>query len=172
MCKRLIFFLPENALNPFKSILICFLFLSRCHILSLFALTCQSLTFAVPTVVFPSIHLLCLGVSAGYDLGHLHQRGNTSGWREVWMWWRWHVDSSNESLVTCHFFTPSPPLVNSSIRMHTIYKRNLEDIRGCKLSRRHHLNSIQFAFLFFFLLSLPPRLWMVSFCGECRKNKS
>lgn len=29
-------------------------------------------------------------------------------WCEAWMWRRWHVDSSNESLVTCHFL-PLPP---------------------------------------------------------------
>lgn len=59
------------------------------------------------------------------------------------------------------FFSPSS-LVNSSIRTHTIYKRNLEDIRGCKtVTRRHRLNSthsIHFAFLCFSFFSPFPTL--------------
>lgn len=82
-----------------------------------FTLSFRSLSLAFPcfafciaTVAFPNIHLLCLDVLFGYDLGHLQQRENTSAWHEVWMWWRWCVDSSNYSLVTCHF--PPPPWLN------------------------------------------------------------
>lgn len=80
--------------------------------------------------------------------------------------------------IACHMsFFFSSPLVNSAIRMHTICERNLEDIQGCKLSCRHHLNSqhrhhFSLLFYLFFFLALPSRLWMVSFCSECRrKNK-
>lgn len=57
-------------------------------------------------VAFPGVHLLCLGESDGYDPGHLHQRGNTLAWRELWMchrWQRWQ-----RQWIACHlsFFLP------------------------------------------------------------------
>lgn len=64
------------------------------------------------------------------------------------------------------FFSPSS-LVNSSIRIHTIYKRNLEDIRGCKTVTQASLefdafNSLCFS-VFFLFFSLPyPQEWFHS----------
>lgn len=80
--RKVCFFLPKMAgINPLKSLLIC-----RCHFFFSFSylssnspfILANLSPFAVPTVVFPRIHLLCLWVcQAGYDLGHLHQRGTT-----------------------------------------------------------------------------------------------
>lgn len=64
------------------------------------------------------------------------------------------------------FFSPSS-LVNSSIRIHTIYKRNLEDIRGCKTVTQASLefgafNSLCFS-VFFLFFPLPyPQEWFHS----------
>lgn len=141
---------------------LCFHFLNRCHIILFFYVPFSfhslNVSHSLFSLVFPCIHLLHLSLSAGYNLGHLLQRGNFSSWLDVWMWLRWHVDSSNESLIPCHFYS----LVNSSIRMHTIYKRNFEDIWGCILSCKHHMNSIhsiQFAFLSFFFLCPQDCEW-------------
>lgn len=99
------------------------------------------------------------------------------------MCWRWHVDSSNDSLVTCHFFlTPFPSsLVNTSMRMRRIYKRESRGPYGvancqagvaCPNSAHSiHFACLCFLFPFFSPLRLPSR--MASFCGRCsRKNKS
>lgn len=166
MCKKQISFFPENAssFQSFKSIFICFPFLSRWHF---FLFPCP---FCFSFLPISHIHSSHCGISMHSPavpgcVSWLRPRSPSPEREYELLTWGLNVVETTcwqLKWITCPMSFFSSPLVNSSIRMHTIYKKNLEDIWGCKLSCRHHTNSthsIQFAFLSFFSLCPQDCEW-------------
>ena len=175
-----------NFFLPCESILICFLSLSGCHIFFFSICPFARTWLSVFYILFSHCGIPMHSPAVSGCVSWLRPRSPSPEREYGRLTWALNVVKMTRwqlKWMACHMSFFSLPLVNSSIRTHTIYERNLEDIWGCKLSHRDPSNStysIQFAFLCVCVcvcvcvfLSLPSRLWMVLFCCECRrKNKS